>query len=168
MNCPNCGVVNQPNASFCSQCATNLSGAPVQRMTPPQGLPYGQQPQYGQQPPPYGQQPPGYGQPPPYGQPYGQQPYGQPAYGQQFAQPPGNGMGVAGFVTGLLGLLLFWIPVLGIVLALLGVCLGGAGISSGKRRGASTGLAIAGLVLGLVALIPTILFMMALSGARHF
>ena len=24
MNCPSCGTVNQPNAAFCSQCATNL------------------------------------------------------------------------------------------------------------------------------------------------
>ncbi len=24
MNCPTCGAVNQPNAAFCSQCATNL------------------------------------------------------------------------------------------------------------------------------------------------
>ena len=24
MNCPSCGTINQPNAAFCSQCATNL------------------------------------------------------------------------------------------------------------------------------------------------
>jgi hypothetical protein len=97
-------------------------------------------------------------------------PYGQPQYPQYppaFVQPPGNGMGVAGFILGLLGLLFFWIPFFGLILALLGVCLGGAGISVGKKRGAGIGLAVTGLVLGLVALVPTVFFLIAVMGSAH-
>jgi len=40
MNCPACGATNQPNAAFCSQCATNLMvppgmGAPPMPYMPP-------------------------------------------------------------------------------------------------------------------------------------
>jgi hypothetical protein len=84
----------------------------------------------------------------------------QPVFVQAPAQP-GNGLGVAGFVTGLLGLLFCWVPVLGIILALLGVIMGGVGIPQGKKKGAPTGLSIAGLVLGIIALIPAIIIISA-------
>jgi hypothetical protein len=64
-----------------------------------------------------------------------------------------NGIGTAGFVTGLLGLVLFWVPIVGLVLGLLGVVLGGVGISQGRRRGAPTGLAVGGVVLGALAIV---------------
>jgi hypothetical protein len=80
MNCPTCGAQNQPNAAFCSQCATNLlvpPGAP-----PPN--PYN----------PYGHAPQGYGQDPAY---YATMPTRT------------SGMAIAGFVLsffcGLLGLI---------------------------------------------------------------
>lgn len=76
--------------------------------------------------------------------------------------PPSNGLGIAGFVTGLLGLLLCWVPWLGILLAGVGIVLSGAGISTGKKKGASIGLAVAGLVCGIIALIPAIIVMVAL------
>ena len=84
----------------------------------------------------------------------------QPVFVQVPAQP-GNGLGVAGFVTGLLGLIFCWVPALGIILALLGVIMGGVGIATGKKKGASIGLAIAGLVLGIIALIPAIVILSA-------
>jgi hypothetical protein len=84
----------------------------------------------------------------------------QPVFVQTPAQP-GNGLGVAGFVTGLLGLIFCWVPALGIVLAVVGVILSGVGIATGKKKGASTGLAIAGLVLGIIALIPAIIILAA-------
>lgn len=115
-----------------------------------QVAPHGQQAGYGQQ-----QQ--AYGPPQAYGQGYGPQPYHQ---GQQ---APSNGLGVAGFVLGLLGLVFFWFPFLGLILAVLGVILGGVGISNGKKSGAGTGLAIAGLVLGLIALVPVIIVLVSAS-----
>jgi hypothetical protein len=71
-------------------------------------------------------------------------------------------MGIAGFVTGLLGVLLCWIPLLGVILGALGVILGGVGMSQGKRRGSSTALALTGVVLGAIGLVASIvLFVIA-------
>jgi hypothetical protein len=67
-----------------------------------------------------------------------------------------SGIGIAGFVTGLLGALLSWFPLAGIILGILGVVLGGVGVSQGRRTGAKTGLAIAGAVLGVIALVISI------------
>jgi hypothetical protein len=107
-------------------------------------------------PVPYGQPPPGY-------QPAGFQPQ---AYPPQFPFPgqqaPSNGLGIAGFVTGLVGLVLCWVPILGLILAACGVALSATGMSQAKRTGASNGLAIAGLVLGILALIPSLFFLVAL------
>src|SRR5262249_41820359 len=66
---------------------------------------YGAQPQggYGQQPPSYGQQAQGYGQPV----------YGQPVYGYAPGQQFNNGIGTAGMVLGIIGLVLCWFPFLG-------------------------------------------------------
>lgn len=109
----------------------------------------------------------------PYQYPQQNQPYPQAAYGVPPAygyapqvivhQTPSNGLGVGGFVCGLLGLIFFWVPFFGLVLGLLGLILGGAGISSGRKSGAGIGLAIAGLVLGLVSLIPAAIIIAALS-----
>ena len=74
-----------------------------------------------------------------------------------------NGLGVAGFVTGLLGALLSWIPIAGIILGLLGVVLGGVGVSQGRRTGSPTGLAMAGVVLGVLALVVAIVLVAVLA-----
>ena len=87
--------------------------------------------------------------------------YAQPPVIVQTAAPT-NGLGVAGFVTGLLGLVLCWVPWLGILLAGVGVVLSGIAIPQGKKKGAGNGLAIAGLVCGIIALIPAIIVMVAL------
>lgn len=110
--------------------------------------PSGPGPQY--YPPPPGQQPPY----PPH--PYG---YGYPPMVAQ----PSNGMGTAGFVCGLLGLVLCWFPFVGLALGVVGVILSGVGMSNGRRTGASTGLAIAGLVLGLISLIPAAIILVAVT-----
>ncbi len=129
-------------------------------MPPAQGQ-YGQlpQPQYPQnQPQNYPQQPYPYQQYPQQQYPQAYQPYQGAPYG--YPQPQTNPMGVAGFVCGLIGLVLFWFPFVGLVLAVLGIALGGSGISAGKRDGASTGLAVAGLVLGIIALIPGLFWLL--------
>ena len=71
-----------------------------------------------------------------------------------------NGLATAGFVLGLLGLLGSWIPVLnilGIILGVLGVVLAGVGLAKSKKANAGKGLAIAGIVLGALAVIFAIL-----------
>ena len=119
-----------------------------------------QDPQYGQpqqpQQPQYGQpQQPMYGQPqqPMYGQP--QQPqYGQPQFGQL---PPsdGKGMSIAGLVCGIVGILsvLFGVfgGVIGIVTTILGIVFGVMGRKKSMLvHGRPSGLATAGLVLGII------------------
>ena len=101
-------------------------------------------------------------------EPYGQAPQGYAPQGYapqtvivQAPARPGNGLGVAGFVTGLLGLIFCWVPAFGVVLALLGVILGGVGIATGRKKGAPIGLAVSGLVLGIVALIPAVVILSA-------
>jgi hypothetical protein len=81
-----------------------------------------------------------------------------------YPQPrPDNGLGIAGFVCGVLALVLFWFPIVGLGLAVLGISLSGAGLAHGRRVGASTGLAIAGLVCALVALIPAVLILLVVA-----
>lgn len=76
---------------------------------------------------------------------------------QPGAPPPqqqGNGMAVAGLVLGILGAVLFFVPFIGWILAILGIIFGALGNSkASKIGGKGKGMAIAGLVLGLIGLI---------------
>ena len=65
-----------------------------------------------------------------------------------------NGLGTAGFVLALLALLGCWVPVLNWILWLLGFIFSFIGIFKSPR-----GLAIAGLCISLVDLIPLILLL---------
>jgi hypothetical protein len=66
---------------------------------------------------------------------------------------PDNGMALASFVCGLLGLVPFWI---GFVLCVLAVVFGVLGLqrANGVAMGKGRGLAIAGIVLGLAFVLP--------------
>lgn len=122
---------------------------------------YGQ-PQYGQ--PLYGQ--PRSGQPQ-YGQlPYGGQPsasqYGQDlgrheqAYAQMYGEKPRHGMAIASLVLGILAFLTCWAPIgsyAAVIMALLAVIFGIVGV----RRTSGRGMAIAGLILGGIALVVSVL-----------
>lgn len=70
-----------------------------------------------------------------------------------------NGKGTAGFVCGLVGLVFCWVPWFGVILAIVGLALSGAGISQSNKTGQSKGLAVAGLVCSIVALIPAIILL---------
>lgn len=91
MICKKCNQENDNNAKFCRFCGAaldeNEQSASVNPQAPQSGAgqaPYGQAPQYNNNPqPPYGQQPYGQGAPvPPQ--------YGQPPYGQQPPMPQIN------------------------------------------------------------------------------
>jgi len=145
----------------------------------PAGEP-GDQPTYGQ--PTYGQ--PTYGQPQSdqqYGQPQSGQQYGQPQYGQQpgwsqpsaaqygadvrqteagyaqmYGQKPRTGMAITSLVLGIIAFILAWFPLgsyLAVLLALLSVIFGIIAI----RRPAGKGMAVAGLILGGIALVISII-----------
>lgn len=72
------------------------------------------------------------------------------------ATKPGNGLAIAGFVLGLLGFLGAFIPVInigGMVLGVVGAILAGIGLAKARTTGAGKGMAIAGLMLGVLALV---------------
>ncbi|GAA3432206.1 MmpS family transport accessory protein [Kutzneria kofuensis] len=88
---------------------------------------------------------------------------------QPQGQPPRNGLGTAGFVLGLVGLLLSFIPFIGVVawpLVIVGLVLSIIGIaraSSGKAT--NRGLAITGAVLSVIGLVICILYVAVFTKA---
>ena len=151
---------------------------------PPTHQPYGQ-PQPGQSP--YGQ-PPQYGQQPPYGQPqYGQQPYGQPhgqpsPYGQQpgygyAGQAPGNHpQATTAMVLSLVGLIGFFVCGLPLVLSPFAWRMGGRvvreidanpGMYGGREQ--ANAARIIGLIgtvlLGIIVVLFVLVFLLVAIGS---
>ncbi|MGH3855194.1 MAG: DUF4190 domain-containing protein [Pseudonocardiaceae bacterium] len=63
-------------------------------------------------------------------------------------------MGVTGLVTGIVGACLAWVPVLGFILGILGVVFGSIGwYYANQGHATNRGMSIAGLVLGVFALV---------------
>lgn len=106
------------------------------------------------------------GQPGPYGAgvpdpaaysppPYGQSPYAAPGFGAPypFGVAPRNGLGTAALVLGIIGVVLSWTVYLGVILGVLAIIFGGVGLARAKRGEATNrGAAMAGLVLGIIAI----------------
>ncbi|WP_037369510.1 hypothetical protein [Amycolatopsis orientalis] len=128
--------------------------------------PYQQQPYPGQDPAqghPSGPVPaPGY--PPSAQTPV---PYGAPMYGSPYAAPyPGaaplktSGLAVAGMVVGIVALIFFWVPFFDVVAAITAIGLSWAGmVQAGKPGWTGQGMGIAGLVCGILAAIPAVIFL---------
>jgi MmpS family membrane protein len=81
---------------------------------------------------------------------------------QQAPAKPSNGLGLAGFIVGLIGLLLSFIPIIGMVawpLVILGIVFSAVGIAkASKGRATNKGLSIAGLIVSVIGLIVCILW----------
>ena len=102
-------------------------------------------------PPPPPQYPPPY--PPPYPPQY---PYG--GYPPPPTSPK-NGLGIAALIIAILGLVFCWTVIGGIVLGVVAVIIGIVGRGRAKRGEATNGgLAIAGTVLGALAVIASLAF----------
>ena len=84
----------------------------------------------------------------------------QPTFVIQQAPAASNAMGTAGFIIALVTIFLFWIPVLGWILWLLGLIFSGIGVTRKPK-----GLAIAGLVISLIGLILIIVVLGLLATA---
>jgi len=97
--------------------------------------------------------PPGTPYQPPPGPPYQPPPgYGYPA-GYGYPQPR-NGMGTAGLVLGIIGLVFCWALWIGWILNALAIIFGGVGVSRANQGAATNkGAAQAGLILGIVGLV---------------
>lgn len=72
-----------------------------------------------------------------------------------------SGLGIASFILGLTAFLGCWLPVAGLLLAALGLLFGFFGLMSNRGKG----LAVAGLVINFLALIPALFVMLVLGGA---
>lgn len=85
----------------------------------------------------------------------------QPYYGGYQPPPTGpkNGLGVAALVTAIVGLVFCWSVFGGVVLGVVAVILGIVGYGRAKRgQATNTGVAIAGIVLGALAVIVSLAF----------
>ncbi|MGW7532902.1 MmpS family transport accessory protein [Amycolatopsis sp. NPDC054798] len=85
--------------------------------------------------------------------------------------PPKNGLGTAGFVLGLVGLIFAFIPVIGVIawpLVILGIIFSALGFAR-SRSGKATnkGLSIAGLVLSVLGLVVCIVWLTAFAKAAN-
>ena len=105
--------------------------------------------------------------PPPVAPPIQHQPPlppvpGQPANVNYQVTQPTNGLAVAALVVGIVGVVLFWTVWGGVILGILGLVFGAVGLSKANRGGPNKGMAVAGLILGGVALVGSILFIVAL------
>lgn len=85
------------------------------------------------------------------------------------ATPPRNGLGTAGFVLGLVGLVFSPIPFVGVVawpLVVLGLILSAVGVAR-VRAGKATnkGLAIAGVVVSVLGLVVSVLWVVVIGKA---
>ena len=102
-----------------------------------------------------------------YQRPQGVHPnYGNPNNGyyqapQAMPTSQSNGLGIAGFVLGLLGLIFVWVPFLSWILLLIGLILSGVALTMKKAKG----LAIAGLVLSVIGILLKIYFALVVGAA---
>ncbi|MFJ2661878.1 DUF4190 domain-containing protein [Arthrobacter koreensis] len=115
--------------------------------------------QHSQPQPPYGQQAPGQqapGQQPTYGTGYGvpPAPYGYPGNYQAPAQQPGKTMGIVGLILSCL----FFIP----FASLVGVILSIVGLVQSRKAKMSNGPALAGIIIGGVVFILTLIATIAI------
>lgn len=86
-------------------------------------------------------------------------PYGAPGYPGIVSQnPPGRGLQIAGLVLGIISLVVIftWVTA---VCGILGVILGGVGMSKAKKMGAPTGMGLAGVICGAIGTIGSIAFL---------
>ena len=82
-------------------------------------------------------------------------------------EKPINNLGIAGMIVGLVSLWLSWVLFLGLVASIVAIVISGVALSR-RNSYRMNGFAVAGLVLGLVALLPSVLyafFFVALSMA---
>lgn len=98
----------------------------------------------------------------------------QPMIGYPVPPPPPpaqNGMGIASFVLGLLGLLTSFIPVVGVVawpMVIIGLVLGFVALGkAGRGRATNKGMAIAGIVLSALGLVVCVIWVVLFGAAAN-
>lgn len=92
-------------------------------------------------------------------QPAQQVPYSQPAAAVTAEPGQSSGVGIGALICGIIGLVLCWVPIVGLILSIVAVVLGGKGkrtLPEGKK-----GMALAGFILGIIGLIISIIVLIA-------
>lgn len=133
---------------------------------PPEPYPQGSYPQGSY---PSGSYPPG--SYPPAGYPPGSYPPGPypPAPGSYGGPPPRNGMGIAALILGLVSIVGAFVAGLGIIPGVLAIIFGGVGYRRSTRGEATNrGIAIAGIVTGIIGVLLAILaIVLLITVFRH-
>lgn len=78
------------------------------------------------------------------------------------------GMAVSGFIVSLVGFVLALVPLLNLlapVLGIIGIVLSGIGLSQARRHGLPRGLAIAGIILGILVIVTGVGLLVACGSA---
>ncbi|CRK61213.1 hypothetical protein [Alloactinosynnema sp. L-07] len=83
--------------------------------------------------------------------------------------PPRNGLGTAGFVVGLIGMLFAFVPIVGVIawpMVIVGLILSIVGVVlAGKRQATNRGMAIAGVVVSAIGLVVCVIWAVAFANA---
>ena len=126
MFCSYCGSLHEDTARFCGVCGAKLA---VQPLAAPEGQP----------------------------DQHVRQAQGWPGYScWQMPQPeklPGKGFGVAGLVLSLVALAIGTAWLFSAILAVLGIVFSAIGLAKAKKAEKSNGLAVGGLICGIVAIV---------------
>ena len=152
MICQNCGAQIRDGVQFCPNCGSK-QGAQQPAAAPQQ--PAGPQPHYASQ-----QQPNGAGQAPQ--QPQREvTPYAQQAQAYSTGGRPANGdvktISLVGMICGIAGLVFDFIFLpLGLILGIVGIV--ASGLAMSRNKGGNNGMAVAGLVCGIIALVIAVPF----------
>jgi hypothetical protein len=80
----------------------------------------------------------------------------------------GQGMGIASLVLGILAVITSFVPCFGafaLIFGALAIVFGALGLSQAKRGGGRTGMPIAGLILGVLATLFIIIWVIIIAGA---
>jgi len=81
--------------------------------------------------------------------------------------PQGNGFAVTSLVLGILAIVLCWVPVLNWLLAAAAIIFGAIGLSIANKRQSGKGMAIAGLICGVIGGIAAVVFALLIFTATR-
>jgi len=126
MFCKNCGAQQPDNSKFCTSCGSSIAAAQQPIQQPVQSAPQQQFSQAQQS----------------------QQQFSQPIVAQQMTQA-GDGEATTSLICGIAGLVLCWIPIIGLILNILAIVFA----RKAKGKGSIGAKATIGMVLGIVAIV---------------
>jgi hypothetical protein len=81
---------------------------------------------------------------------------------------PRNGFGVTALVLGIISAVFSWVPVLGLILAVLAITFGALGYARARKgQATNSGMSIAGLVLGVIVFVIQVIVFAAVGNAAN-